>query len=100
MLAYAKDSEVSFPMLEDQLRDHLLDCYVYKEWKPAFDAVFAADDDTIAAVTSVSKLMEANLKPSPSPPKGNVASSQTPTGTEKKLLEAVEDLYQRYCTYT
>ncbi|PCH36168.1 hypothetical protein WOLCODRAFT_20390 [Wolfiporia cocos MD-104 SS10] len=44
--AFASGELASMPQVEECLQTHLGDAYCYKDWKPAFDAVFAAKDDS------------------------------------------------------
>ena len=51
------------PDTEQELRRHLSNQYVAADWKPAFDAIFEAEDDSIAPFAALEKLEAAAKAP-------------------------------------
>jgi hypothetical protein len=78
--------------------------YHYKDWKPAFDAIFAAEDDESAAMIAIDRLASQPLHPEPtvapitqtSLPKPLTHAPQPPLNQldklETDLMQSVEDL--------
>lgn len=98
VLAYAEDSDTTFPEVIEQLTAHLADRYIYEEWKPAFDAVFAADGDPVVAVMAVTNLMDTHTRGVDSQStssRANVVLSSGPNEEETKLLKAISELQAR-----
>lgn len=56
------DDDMTYPKAVGKLEQHLKDDYRDADWKPAFDAVFEAENDEVKAVESVHKLMESAMK--------------------------------------
>jgi len=50
--AFAGDS-ISMPETKSRLQSLLGNCFIYMDWKPTFDAIFAAEDDISTAVTAI-----------------------------------------------
>jgi hypothetical protein len=47
---------MSLPQAENALKDHFGDQYVDKKWRPALDAVMAAENDATAALKGLKEL--------------------------------------------
>ncbi|PCH43994.1 hypothetical protein WOLCODRAFT_21604 [Wolfiporia cocos MD-104 SS10] len=56
MKAYASGKISTVPEPEDRLKAILGSTYLLADWKAVFDAIFAAEDDTAAAVTEIAAL--------------------------------------------
>lgn len=97
MISYAEGDQ-RFPEAEEQLVKHLKERYIYKEWQPVYDAVFAAENDSVVAVTAVTEMMNSHLQgkaTSSGPSKIDPKRPEELERTEKLLLEAVENLQGR-----
>lgn len=94
------------PETEARLKELLGSSYRLTDWKPAFDAVFNAEDDTVAAVAAVRALASAAQALQPVP----TSTAPTPTITapapsiatlsqldeyEKDLMSSVDELFRR-----
>ena len=53
--AFAGDS-LSLPETESCLQSLLGNHFIYMDWKPAFDAIFAAEDNILTAVTAIENI--------------------------------------------
>ena len=60
---FAKGIHDSLPDTEEELQKHLGNHYMYADWKPAFDAIFATEEDTTAAVTAIEQLQKDAKQP-------------------------------------
>ena len=88
------------PQTESRLQVHLADRYRFIDWKPAFDAVFAAEDDVGKAISAIEDLEKqartvtptAPTIPSPTAPR--LAPNQLTT-LECGLMECVTKLGDR-----
>jgi hypothetical protein len=49
-------TDMSLPQAENALKDHFGDQYADEEWRPALDAVVAAENDTTAALEGIREL--------------------------------------------
>ena len=56
LYAFADGRIKSLPKTEERLQECLGTRYRYEDWKPAFDAIFNAEDDIAAAIDAVWKL--------------------------------------------
>ena len=54
--SFAQINDAALSVVENKLKDHLGACYEFDDWKPAFDAVLWAEDDSDAALTAVNNL--------------------------------------------
>lgn len=90
-------------MIEDRLKEHLGDRYRHDDWRPAFDAVFAAEHDTVVAVTAIEALASQANTSAPSPAKPSVARLSVelrPSLPQLKelecdLMQSVSELHTR-----
>ena len=97
---FANGTISSLPQTESRLEVHLGDRYRFIDWKPAFDAVFAAEDDVGKAISAIETLEKqartetttAPTIPSPTPPR--LALNQL-TMLENDLMECVTKLGDR-----
>lgn len=99
----AGEGDITLPQTIDKLQAHLGNAYRYEDWKPAYEAVFNAEEDTIAALNAVQALAEqAQHQQAEGRGSTESASEMDPqpsiaelTKLETDLMDAVEDLYQR-----
>jgi hypothetical protein len=56
MMAFAHGTINSLPETEEKLKNCLGNQFIFADWKPAFDAILAAEDDTPAAVAAIDSL--------------------------------------------
>ena len=90
------------PEAEKQLEAHLGTQFSFLQWKPAFNEIFKAKDDIGAAVSVIEALKQKATHPTASkaamatPTTQNCASLPELDCLETKLMEAVDNLYQRY----
>lgn len=88
--------ELTLPQVEEKLRNILGDRYVHIEWKPAYDAVFSAEDDECEALTAITKLaMDALARKSDQVLQPSIATTAQLREAETTLLESVNELHRR-----
>lgn len=91
----------TMPETEAKLKMQLGEAYRLEDWKPAFDAVFNAEDDNVAAVTAVRALASAARQPSEtinaSLPVQGAEPGPLPQLVEYEtdLMSAVNELFNR-----
>ncbi|THV02306.1 DDE-domain-containing protein [Dendrothele bispora CBS 962.96] len=117
VMRYVHD-EVGFPEFEDGLKKTLGARFSLDDWKPVYDAIFAAEKDSALAITNVQKLRATYLSqltskssiPSHSSPNASspsTMSSNKPTlaalpqlaKLEKELMDQVGELQKRRCIH-
>ena len=54
--SFAQIDDAALSVVKNKLKDHLGACYEFDDWKPAFDAVLRAKDDSDAALAAVNNL--------------------------------------------
>ena len=54
--SFAQIDDAALSVVENKLKDHLDTCYKFDDWKPAFNAVLQAKDDSDAALAAVNNL--------------------------------------------
>ena len=54
--SFVQTDDAALSVVENELKDHLGMCYKYDDWKPAFDAVLQAEDDSDVALAAVKNL--------------------------------------------
>lgn len=90
---------MTLPDVIEHMRKHLKEDYNEDEWRPAFDAVLSAENDPVSAVEAVTELMNSHMNTNPihtAPPSQNDPKRlEELDETEKRLMEAVENLQGR-----
>ena len=100
----------SMPEAEECLRQHLSTRFDFADWKPAFNTIFTAEKDTVAAITAIENL----AKNATTPPTTSVSQSSPPAVVslynshsghhaslpqldllEADLMESIDTLYAR-----
>ena len=54
--SFAQINDAALSVVKNRLKDHLGTRYEFDDWKPAFDAVLQAKDDSDAALAAVNNL--------------------------------------------
>ena len=54
--SFAQINDAALSVVKNKLKDHLGTCYEFDDWKPAFNAVLQAKDDSDAALAAVNNL--------------------------------------------
>ncbi|KAG1891749.1 uncharacterized protein F5891DRAFT_916658, partial [Suillus fuscotomentosus] len=96
----------TLPNAQEQLAARLGLKYHYNDWKPAFDAIFAAKDDEMAAATAIDHLASKSLYPAAAAPHLQEGLPKPPTRPlqpslpqlsqlETELMNTIEDLQHR-----
>jgi hypothetical protein len=81
MKAYANDTINSMTEAEERLKQYLGTQFNFLDWKPAFDAVFAAEKDTGVAITAIDNLANkaaTQTTSTPSTPQSSVPATASP----------------------
>lgn len=98
----AGEGEVTLPQTIEKLQAHLGNAYQYEDWKPTYEAVFNAEEDTVAALTAVQALARAQQCQARGDGSTDLTTKADTRSSndeleklETDLMEAVEDLYQR-----
>jgi len=100
---FAEGNDISLPDTLSSLESHLGDRYVYADWKPAIDAVFTAEDDTLKALDAL-EVLRAKANPQSSPNNNTATHNKTLATTpiipqltafETDLMESVAELHRR-----
>lgn len=99
----AGEGDITLPQTIEKLEAHLGHAYQYEDWKPAYEAVFHAEEDTIAAVAAVRTLAQQAQQLQAQGHNGTMDTTDMATRPsiveleklETDLMDAVEDLHQR-----
>ena len=86
--SFAQIDGAALSVVENKLKDHLGVRYEFDDWKPAFDAVLRAEDDSDAALAAVNNLKIDTLR--------KFRLSDAPVDSvEGDLMQAVNELKSR-----
>ena len=86
--SFAQINDAALSVVENKLKDHLGTRYKFDDWKPAFDAVLQAKDDSDAALAAVNNLKIDTLR--------KFRLSDAPVDlVEGDLIQAVNELKSR-----
>ena len=89
-------TDMTLPQAEDALKDHLGDQFIDEKWRPAFDAVMAAEMDCTAALESIKKLRQRPSNPVASATVLPLhASTMQCKDLEKDLMSSIKELKSR-----
>ncbi|KAG6843331.1 hypothetical protein H0H87_005758, partial [Tephrocybe sp. NHM501043] len=92
-------SEMTLPIAETQLHEHLGDRYNDKDWRPALKAVMDAKGDTVEAQDTIRTFAAARQLPMPtiklSGQHATIATNPQTKAMETALMESVNKLIKR-----
>ncbi|EGO27007.1 hypothetical protein SERLADRAFT_407589 [Serpula lacrymans var. lacrymans S7.9] len=99
---YVDATIATMPVAIRALQEHLGTRYNEADWKPTFDAIFPAEDDTTTAVIALNNLTEkatTYMQPIPcsiiSTSQSNKCSIPKLEIAESKLMQSIDELHQR-----
>lgn len=94
-MGFASGAISSMPEVEEKLKNCLGNQYSMTDWKPAFNAIFAAEEDTPAAISAIETLRITAITASTAVPyPAPAAPHEIPQLKHLKtdLMDAVADL--------
>ncbi|KIK95389.1 hypothetical protein PAXRUDRAFT_140745, partial [Paxillus rubicundulus Ve08.2h10] len=97
VLDFANGTINSLPVAKNHLHAHLGTQFSFPQWKPAFDAIFGAEEDTSRAVFAVNKLWMQALASASTDTVPSAPSLPSLKHAETQLMQAVDDLHSRKC---
>ena len=74
------EGTLTLPETEHRLQVRLGNQYCYDDWKPAFDMVFAYEDDSVSACTAIEEFLQRTTNDPVPPP--NATSTNNPSAGE------------------
>ena len=86
---FVNSTILSLPQTESHIQDHLANHYRFTDWKPAFDAVFAAEDNVGKAVSAIEDLEKQAHTVTPTAP--TIPSPNTAPRIELNQLTLLEN---------
>ncbi|KAF7790672.1 hypothetical protein EIP86_001628 [Pleurotus ostreatoroseus] len=88
--SFANGEIGTMSVAEEKLKAHLGDHYRFQDWKPAFDTVFAAEDDMEAALLKVMKLHDSAIVSTTASSESTTASHASDVTGKLELPELTE----------
>jgi hypothetical protein len=88
-------TDMSLPQAKNALKDHFGNQYVDEEWRPALDAVMAAENDTIAALEGIKELWHSSNPTAAAIPLPLHTSTTQCADLEEDLMSSVVMLKSR-----
>jgi hypothetical protein len=88
-------TDMSLPQAERMLKDHLGDRYVDEKWRPAFDAVMAAENNAAAALEAIQELKHSSNPNTSAALLSLHASTTQCADLEENLMSSVKALKSR-----